>query len=373
MQDLCCKYCLNKYTLENKPLMIKCTHCLCKRCMIYLNENYQNKCFWCGKDVSYSPECLRVHQITYNKLLIKNQKLCRTHAMVFTHISKITLVEYCERCLQEGNINFDEIEDIINKENVTQNYIEKKTQMINKLIEAYEENINAINRLEEFYKKIDNAKKIHEALISGIQQETLIDKIALIKNFDLFKFQEGTELEDKLAILDKQKTESAYLLAVSSVGISREKRLINWNNDNGVWLGNTLYRNEVLNDRVFLEFTFQGNSPLKITSVGLGMSYSQESFLYYYQIRFREVGGIKKDFLLEKNVDKVDNRITTEFSLGDEGYTLNPRRKYNIETVYEGLNFYSVLVDSGILFHQMPIFKFEPNFQMSMILYMKFK
>lgn len=372
MQGDTCRYCLNKFTLQNKPLMTKCSHCLCKKCIIFLNENNQNTCFWCKNYVSYNPDGLRIHQISYNQILNRRQQLCKNHSRVFTHISKSTLAEYCERCLQEGNINSTEIEDISKKENVTQNFIEEKTQIVTKLIEAYEEKLNAINRVEEFYKKVDNAKKIHEALIGGIEQETLIDKIALIKNFNLFKFLEDTELEDKLTNLDKEKSEVAYMRAVSPAGISREKRLINWNDDNGVWLGSILGRVQVASGSTSVEFTFQGNTPLRIVSVGLGMSYSQGSFLYYHRMSFREDGGRKKEFLLEKNVDKIDNRITTEFSLGTEGYTLNPRKKYVFDANYEGLNFYVVVGDSSIVFRQKPIIQFQNTSILSMICYMKF-
>lgn len=108
-----CRYCFNSFTLANPPLMISCSHCLCKKCIIFLSQNFQKHCFWCKCKVSYNPEGMKIHQKTYNQILKKNKKLCPNHAKVLTHISKHTFVKYCEKCLQEGNINSNEIEDII--------------------------------------------------------------------------------------------------------------------------------------------------------------------------------------------------------------------------------------------------------------------
>lgn len=315
---------------------------------------------------------MKIHQKTYNQILKKNKKLCPNHAKVLTHISKHTFLKYCEKCLQEGNINSNEIEDIINKKKVAKKIIEEKARKVEELIKAYEEKLEAVNQIEEFNKKLDNAKKIHEILPSYTGQENFKEKIALIKNLNLFEFLNDTEIEEKLNNLNKKTIEIAYVNAFSSAGIEREKRLLSWSDNNGLWLGNAIIRTQVKYGFSNFEFTFQGDSPLEISAIGLGMSYSQKSFIYYYKVIFEEIGGSKKDFILEKNIDKTDNRITTEFSLDTEGFTLYPRKNYKFEAKYEGLNFYSVRLSNTIMLHQKPIFRIKDDSSSTMFCYMKF-
>ncbi|OMJ93053.1 hypothetical protein SteCoe_3992 [Stentor coeruleus] len=246
MQSENCRYCLNIFTLANPPLIISCSHYLCLKCIIFLNENFQNQCFWCKCNVSYNPENLRFHQSIYNQILKKNHKLCLKHNRKYTNISKFTLIEYCEYCLKQGNINTDEIEDIIYEERVVTQFIEEKTQKVEKLIKAYEGKLEAVDKIEKFDKKIDNAKEIYEILSGYKGYETFEEKLAILQNLDLFEFLDDTEIEDKLTNLDKEKILIGYLNAFSSEGIAREKRLLNWNDKDGVWLGDLLFRTQMI-------------------------------------------------------------------------------------------------------------------------------
>ncbi|OMJ81580.1 hypothetical protein SteCoe_4012 [Stentor coeruleus] len=369
-----CRYCLYKYSIENPPLMISCSHCLCKNCINFLYEYSQTKCFFCNKRITtYNPSNLRIHQSTYARIQRQREEICKVHNDTIRFISNSNLKVYCQQCVNNKDTQNDQLSDINEKESVTIKFIEEKQKLLTNIIKAYEEKAQAIKQLENFYQKVANAKVINEKMTESIEDYSLSEKISLIKKYNLFEFLNDTEIEDKFTNVDKQKTNEAYMNAVSSAGIRREKRLLNWNDNNGIWLGSTLARIELLQTNPTFAFTFQGPSPLILNAVGLGLSYTEKLNVYYSQIIFKERSTNNETvFRLDEEVVKSENRITKEFNLNSEGYILIPGNTYELCATFNYSNLYTIVLAGEISFREYRIVP-DRNTATSLFCYLKFK
>lgn len=301
------------------------------------------------------------------------EKKCIVHNATIKYISKSNLKEYCNQCLHNRDRQNDEVADISEKESVTIKYIEEKQQLIQNIIQAYEEKAQAVKQLENFYQKVANAKIINEKMIDPIEDYSLSDKISLIKKYNLFEFLNDTEIEDKFTDIDKEKTNEAYMNAVSSAGIKREKRLLNWSDDNGIWLGSTLKRYEISQTYPTFAFTFQGPNSLTLSSVGLGQSYTEKLNVYYSQITLKERNTINETvFRINAEVVKSNNRITKEFSLDPGGFILVPGKTYELYSTFNYPNLYTIALAGPISFRE---YRFVPDMNMTstLLCYLKFK